>query len=241
LSPTLLQRATELSEDLARLRGLQLVTDAGSVIAERARELRATRERLESPIAFLRAVRADPELHRHGVEGLDVSNSLAAVEKAHAIARNDPEAIVKGTVLASALSAVKEATRSAEAAAEVVWRRIAATAPTVQAELLEVLGRMPSYRKTVERLRAMDRQINELAVLRWVSAVQLDTFMTLQRQARTEWQRLAGTDALPPIVLDFLVACAHDGSTLDSMTPEVEEWIRERGLRSVFRIRFAGG
>jgi hypothetical protein len=242
VSQSLLQRATKLSGDLARFRTLQLSAQDQAVISQRVADLRAAREQLDSPITFLIAVRNDPELQRLATYDLDFTNALVAVDKANHLVQNDPQAVVKGSALAPVITAVRQAVQIAEAAAGQTWRQVVATmSTTMRSELLEVLGRIPSYSRAAEQLRALDGQVRMLAASPWVSPQELESFLELRRRAQRQWDQLGGTDALPASVLAFLIACGRDGAPLDSITPEITEWIERQGLRGVFRIRIGGG
>jgi hypothetical protein len=221
---------------------LQLSAQGEAVLSQRVTELREARERLEAPLAFLRALPLHPELGLTGAASLDLSSAVDAVDKGRKLIEANPDAALKGTAIAPVLGALRQAALGAEAAATGAWRQVASTvARTTRAELLDVLGQVPSYRQGADRLRAIDMQVRRMSALRWPTPAELAQFLDLRRQAEEEWGQLGGSEAVPPAVMEFLTSCARDGAALDDVTPEISEWISQRGLREVFRIRFAGG
>lgn len=236
---TLLERTTVVGAALVRLRGSQLSATSRSLVKERKRELTVARERLEAPLRFIRAVEAQESLTMPAGKAIDLSPALLLLGRARATAREDPEGLLGGPGLTHLLAGLKSLANTAESAAADVWRRtIVAMMPAPPTELLDVLAQIPAHREGVEELRALDRRVKAVTALGWPSEEELGTFLELGRRAQEWWQALRGQDGLPDGVLNFLVACAHDGAPVGDLTAAISDWITSRGLADVFRIRF---
>ena len=108
--------------------------------------------------------------------------------------------------------------------------------PTTNSELIDLLEKISTFRPTVQkvksilmRLEAMKFPANENQFK------QVDNSISELSDA---WNSLQSNE-VPESVLNFLKATSTIGASLDSLTPEVEAWLRDKGITRLFQVRLA--
>ncbi len=170
----------------------------------------AARPLLAEVTALLGAVRADPE---------------AALDQRRFRPRAFFDAVED---VASRLQA--ELTRS--------WQdHTAAQAITTNRELLDVLDRLPRFRPTIQRIRALVERVRQAQATLPANEAQITAYRQLVGQAQAEWQQLGGGQ-VPAEVLVFLRgAVGPTGARLEHLTDGVRHWLSEHQLEGSFAIR----
>src|SRR5207253_10028046 len=104
-------------------------------------------------------------------------------------------------------------------------------------ELLDVLERLPKFRKTVQRIRSLSEKARQAQAELPASKAEVEAFAGLMGEVEAAWQELGGGQA-PPAVLAFLkAAISSGGAQLTLLTPAVTTWLSENGLLATFVIR----
>lgn len=118
------------------------------------------------------------------------------------------------------------------------WRSYTAQRmPSVDPEVLGVLGAIPAYAEPVRRLRDLDRHLTDLRQALPGPAV-CQRFEAAVEESLRIWEDLRGGDFSPEI-LRFLRAASTGGAPLDLLTDSVRRWLASHELQSSFRITMA--
>jgi hypothetical protein len=108
-------------------------------------------------------------------------------------------------------------------------------------DLLAVLEKIPDFKPTVKKVRALRAQLQlQTSTVPSTAAALADFHATLTAIAQ-EWSTL-GSDAVPQTVIDFLrKAVSAEGARLDVLLeePAIAKWLTEKKLMPAFRIRLA--
>lgn len=108
-------------------------------------------------------------------------------------------------------------------------------------DLLAVLEKIPDFKPTVKKVRALRAQLQlQMSAVPSTDAALTDFHATLTAIAE-EWSTL-GSDAVPQTVIDFLrKAVSAEGARLDVLLeePAIAKWLTEKKLMPAFRIRLA--
>lgn len=117
------------------------------------------------------------------------------------------------------------------------WRRYRnQNKPSNNNEILNLLYKISAFKPTVERIRSLDLQIQELNSIPQ-SSEDFERVDELIEQLKQCWDRL-DADEVPEAVLRFLrVAATNEGATLRLLTPEVKDWLTKHNLIDSLRIR----
>lgn len=108
--------------------------------------------------------------------------------------------------------------------------------PTIPAELLDVLGKIPAFQDGV---RSINRTLEEARQNKSRLPVVEQEICVIKEKADTvhkAWKEM-GTDDVPPAVLIFLRAAGGQGAGLTTFTPEIGAWLDEHKMSRFFSIR----
>ncbi len=107
--------------------------------------------------------------------------------------------------------------------------------PTTHNEILNLLDRVSAFKPTVQRIRKLDWEIQQLNSIPQ-SSEDFERVDRLIEQLKQCWERL-NSDEVPEAVLRFLRVAANEGATRGLLTPEVEDWLTKHRLIDSLRIR----
>lgn len=118
------------------------------------------------------------------------------------------------------------------------WQDHTAAQPiTTNRELLDVLDRLPRFRPTIQKIRALVERVRQAQGTLPASAAQVSAYQQLVAQVQSEWQQLGGGQ-VPADVLVFLRgAVGPTGARLEHLTEGVRHWLTEHQLEGSFAIR----
>lgn len=118
------------------------------------------------------------------------------------------------------------------------WGRyIQEHAPGQDEEVLNVLGRIPDFEKSVRRIRTQASRIEQKKGKLPRTEDDLEAIHDLSQSIEEAWQSI-GSSELSEEVLAFLKAAASTaGASLDLLTPEVRDWLEHEGLNESFAVR----
>lgn len=108
--------------------------------------------------------------------------------------------------------------------------------PTTNRELLDLLEKISTFRPTVQKVKSI---LVCLETMKFPANEnqfkQVDDFIS---ELSNAWNSLQSNE-VPESVLNFLKATSTIGASLDSLTPEVEAWLRDKGITRLFQIKLA--
>lgn len=108
--------------------------------------------------------------------------------------------------------------------------------PKTNNELLDLLGKIETFRPTVEKVKRLHAHIEAVPFPQ-----DAEHFQRLEQgidDMSNAWNSLSSND-VPDSVLNFLKAASTFGASLDSLTPEVEGWLKEQGITRFFQVKLA--
>lgn len=232
----LVRKAQDLTASLERLSGLRHASEDLSNLQKRDLQLRGELQRLEPAVRFLRAARLRfPDVPF--VPAAEVGKALDLLAGLSTAFSSDPQAILKEE-FGHTVAALKKAVTAVEEHARATWCAVSGPVrDEVRRELLDALGRVPSWRTDIAELQRLQLRLSALAELPLADADQFDEFFQIADERQKMWMRLHGGADIPSVVVEFFRACAKDGLPLDRLNEEVVGWLRERSILQHFRVR----
>jgi hypothetical protein len=221
-----------------RRRTLQQLVAEAKKFTSRRTQLELTSSRLQT------AVQTVGLFHDRGIGGVDVppaglsvARTLAETASAFGV---DPQAALE--TVADIDRRVLVLVEKLESGLQETWGTYArAKARSDNDDLLDVLERIPDFRKTVLRVRALRSQVHAQVLTVPRTPEMLDEFAKALSAIAEEWDAL-GSDAVPPKVIEFLrKAVALGGAELDLVLtePAIVKWLTDRKLMASFRVKLA--
>jgi hypothetical protein len=230
--------------------------DALVALADRRRTLQrlvaeakkfATRhEQLGIQLARVQTAAASLTLFREQNVGFPVIPTAAATAAARAVAdaatdfAADPQATLGR--LGDVEKRVAAFAEKLEKAILDCWSEYArGKARSDNEDLLAVLEKIPDFKPTVKKVRALRAQLQLQTSKVPSSPGDLAHFHATLTAIAQEWSTL-GSDAVPQTVIDFLrKAVSAEGARLDVLLdePAIAKWLTEKKLMPAFRIRLA--
>jgi hypothetical protein len=118
------------------------------------------------------------------------------------------------------------------------WQQYGAgRAPSVNVEVLQVLGSITPLRAQVQRVMSGLRDLEQRLARLPKSASEIDAFDSAVQSVTQAWDAIDSAH-LPPDVLTFLrKAGSGTGAEIDTLTTSVREWLRAHHLTGAFRVR----
>lgn len=232
------KRAATLSELAGHLQAAKVLATDRELYNTRLTELRKAREQGERLVRTWKVLRETEIIPASkappGADGeLRLMIALLTAYKLDA-------SVVKEDLYSNATQNFEAHMNAFEQGLKDTWRKYCdSLAPGVQDEVLNVLGRLSSLRDPVKRLQSQRDAIEKGRRTLPQSTQDVAQVRSAAKIVTMEWSRLAG-DGLPPAVLTFLKGVMTNGATLDTLTPEVLAWLRERQLQHLFRITASG-
>jgi prefoldin subunit 5 len=107
--------------------------------------------------------------------------------------------------------------------------------PSTNNEILNLLERVTAFRPTVQRIKNLDLQIQQVTLFPQ-SSEEFIRIEQLIEQLKQCWDSL-NADEVPETVLRFLRVAANQGASLSLLTPEVKDWLTQHGLIDSLRVR----
>jgi hypothetical protein len=107
--------------------------------------------------------------------------------------------------------------------------------PSTNNEILNLLAQVSAFQLTVQRIRSLDLQIQQLNSFPQ-SSEDFERVDRLIEQLKQCWDSL-NADEVPEAALRFLKVAANQGAPLSLLTPEVKDWLTKHGLIDSLRIR----
>lgn len=149
--------------------------------------------------------------------------------------RNKPGWLLEGFKRKSLRSKVDSLRNELDTLLRSAWKSYKqARIPKTNNELLDLLGKIETFRPTVERVRSLHAQIEAVPFPQ-----DSEHFQRLEQgidDMSNAWNSLSSND-VPESVLNFLKAASTFGASLDSLTPEVEVWLKEQGITRFFQVK----
>ena len=108
--------------------------------------------------------------------------------------------------------------------------------PRTNPEILDLLERISTFRPTVQKIKNISSQLEGINFPK--SENQLEEMDGYTSQFSEAWNSLQSNE-VPEPALNFLKATSTVGASLDSLTPEVDAWLKDRGITRLFQIKLA--
>jgi hypothetical protein len=106
--------------------------------------------------------------------------------------------------------------------------------PSTNNEILNVLSNVENFKYLVQQIRSHDAEIKK--IIYPATNSQFEICKKIIAQLRESWDNLKSDD-FPDAVLDFIRVTADRGTTLNHLTPEVQDWIIQHKIADNFKIR----
>ncbi len=120
------------------------------------------------------------------------------------------------------------------------WERyVIKNIPPSNSELLNVLGRLPTFAATVSKIKRLSEQIMSMKQCLPKDKEGIKAFDSKVEELKLAWQKI-GSDEVPKSVLQFLQGAVSGGAPLNLLTDEVRQWLAIHGLSTSFRINLKG-
>jgi hypothetical protein len=117
------------------------------------------------------------------------------------------------------------------------WNRYTERARHVNGEVLSVLGGIPAFSSTVQKIQILARRIDALRSKNPCGEPDFQKFDQLVDDMDKAWGEL-GSEDVPPSVMKFLRASGtREGATLDLLTEEVKKWLQSCKIEGSFRVQ----
>lgn len=219
------QQKTELTKYAAQIDGFT---------GRQAKITNTVREILPLIIA-LRAFRQKGNIHIDLNQKVD--NLLTIITSIKENFQTNPEWILNSNTFKSTdfLSKIENLKNTLKQNLSQAWKNyLAQQLRSRNKEVLKIFAEIESLKPTIQRIDTLDRQIQEIEFPK--NSEEFDRVDKIIEQLNQSLDSLS-SDKIPQNVQNFLKAAAHQGATLDLLTPEVKEWLIEHRLAQSLRIR----
>ena len=200
---------------------------------ERRADLLELKEKVVAAVVSLQALAKRTTI----IGKLDAIKAADRVQKLREALKNDPQSITKGRDLTYMKSAFEKFTDEASKAIESTWDQYLPRArPNVDANQVAQAEQQEAFKTKAVQLKTRVKQADQMsrrAPMTETEFVELEAI----------WQDIRGLrEALPavtndPKVRDFLKAAnSAKGASLDMLTQEVIDWLRENKTHDKYRI-----
>lgn len=228
---TLPERSAVLAEKLARLgqsAGNQLFLDR---LKERQKSLIATSAALQR--AVIRGHLLLKHGHLQGGKLPESAQARGALETLRLAIEADRNAIT-GETFENAIDDVRDFATRLYDLVNATWRELRDGDPKADHHLLEVAAKV-GERKRVESIRSLSATLQAVEEIPSTDS-DWKRFESVRDQLRSEIDEL-GVKNFPDTVLEFFRSVqTPQGAQLDLLTPEVKNWLEEKGFLGRLRI-----
>lgn len=160
-----------------------------------------------------------------------------SLSKIAARVRDEPQNLTQGRDFTTFRQRLERLTTDTEKVLDPAWRQAVAEHASLDQGFLQDLRSVPGQAQRVDRLQLQLRQVRQFGTTLPDSTEDVRVFRSHVSEMKSRLDELTADD-YPPDVLEFFRSAQHEpGASYDLLTPEVAEWLRERGLLSRLRIR----
>ena len=168
--------------------------------------------------------------------GNSVLGSLEAIKVYEGLCRENLSAAADPVAINQAHTALRNVNAELRAALSLAWLLyVEGGTPTLNAQVLGVLGGTPSLQDKVRRLNEYRDSIERLKTELPKDVSAIAAFDDTVKKIKSIWHNLGG-DELGPEVSAFLQEAGVSGASLDRLTPSIQEWLKSHGIWDAFRI-----
>jgi hypothetical protein len=192
-------------------------------------------------LPLVQALRA---FRQRGIANINLAQKaealLAIITEAEAKFQENPEWIIESRNFGktSFYSKVEQLQNALREQLGQAWRSYRTQKmPSTNNEILNLLDQVSDFKQTVQRIRSLDLQIQQLNSFPQ-SSEDFERVDRLIEQLKQCWDSL-NADEVPEVALRFLKVAANQGAPLSLLTPEVKDWLTKHGLIDSLRIRLA--
>jgi hypothetical protein len=225
-SSRLQQEIAAIQERAARVKKIQALSTAAGKLADERKALSALRE-IEHAL-----VERKVAVVRTGTARKAACDAVNAYKQTSMLASAAADPSVTNPVLNQLRAAISEQ-RSGISAAWVAY--VQSQAPVLNSEVLAVLRGIPSLKNPVSRLERCLQTISAWKTTPPANSTSLVEFDKVVSEAKSTWQQVGGDD-LGPDVAQFLQAAASSSAKIESLTPEIADWLKRHNIWRAFRI-----
>lgn len=106
--------------------------------------------------------------------------------------------------------------------------------PQSNEQLLDLLGKLPAFSKTVGKIRKLYANLRR--VRRPTNQEEMDKVKGAIAELKNAWTTLEAND-VPEAVVVFLQQAGSRGAKLSLLTPQVRTWLKEHGVADSFAVK----
>ena len=220
---------------IERMNQLKSNVDQRAGFRTRQTELEEAARELEKRVAAIRAFTSRGSSRPNIVKANPFINHLSTVASNF---NQDPSWIISfnNRPFENALNGLKS---ELDEYINVEWSAYTERSRHANTQVLDVLGGIPAFSNTVQKVRALSARIEQSRRNRPTCEQDFINFDSLVEQVEAAWKEL-GSDEVPPNVEKFLRAAGGgEGAPLDLLTGDVKDWLETRKIDTSFRIRMS--
>jgi len=220
-----------LRAEVERHAALTKAYKAAEGLRERTKELKEEREGLMLTVAKLAVLRDGAGA---SVGGVDVGAALQTagdyVEHLKAASADS------GKVHNKFRRSVEKVHKEVDKVLEKQFAEIEKSIPSIDETYLKQVELIPGYAGKVKTVRAEKQKLLSSVSLSEMEPLQLAEFLERREAVKTLSESLSPAE-FPEEVRDFFGAMRRDAATLDKLTETVRQWLADRDLLKILRLR----
>ncbi len=231
----LLEKSQELVELSQRKKSLQSFAANLQIIQTRQKQITEAVAAIQLLVEALKAFR------QRGINNIDltqkVESILSFVINVEDNLQNNPHWILdnknfKGNILKSNIDSLKT---TLEQQLSEAWKSYRdQQMPSTNNEILNLLAKVEAFKQIVQQIQDIEKDLKNIRYPK--NNAEFAICELKIEQLKHSWKSLK-SDEFPEAVSHFLQAASDQGSPLNLLTPEVQDWINQNGISDSFKIR----
>lgn len=231
MTATLLDRMTSLRTEVERHTALTKAYKAADGLRERTKELKEEREGLMLTIAKLAVLRDGA-----GASVGDVDVGTAVQTAGDYVEHLKGASADSGKAHNKFRRSVEKVHKELDKALEKGLAEIEKSIPSIDETYLKQVELIPGYAEKVRAVRAAKQKLLSGVSFSDMAPSQLAEFLERREAVKTQSDSLSPAE-FPEEVRDFFGAMRRDAATLDKLTETVRQWLADRDLLKILRLR----
>ncbi|MEH1934462.1 MAG: hypothetical protein V7L14_12230 [Nostoc sp.] len=231
----LLEKSQELIELAQRKKSLQNFAANLQIIQDRKNKINDTIAAIQPLAEALQAFR------QRGMVDIDLANKtdkiLNLILNIEENLSNNNEWIfdIKNTEINNLKSDAERLKNTLEQQLSKSWQRYRdQKMPSTNNEILNLLAKVEAFKQTVLQIQDIEKDLKNIRYPKKNAEFVICELKI--EQLKHSWKSLK-SDEFPEAVSHFLQAASDQGSPLNLLTPEVQDWINQNGISDSFKIR----
>jgi hypothetical protein len=117
------------------------------------------------------------------------------------------------------------------------WERFLVRNLPTDDELLEVLSSISKFAAPAGKILDLSRRCDHLYEIELPTESNFQQVAVFKEQLSDLWDQL-GEQGIPEQIREFLLSASQQAATLDDITPEITNWLKENQVDSLIRVGF---